>query len=101
MLKESNKMELRLKRFALTFIIICISVSLFSVIYAMQVERNCKSNIELLTDNNKLLKENNEHLKNNISILQEQKDFYQNKYYDYLEYSIELEQQMGIYNDYY
>ena len=53
----------------------------------------------MLTENNELLEENNRNLKEDNKDLIEDKKYYQSKYYDYFEYSIELEEQMGVYRN--
>lgn len=90
-------MKKLIKDFIVLMFIISLVMNVRLIIYVLQVERDCDSNIELLEESNKALEDNNKYLKKDISNLQEQKEYYQNKYYDYFEYTIELEQQMGIY----
>lgn len=90
-------MKKLIKDFIVLMFIISLVMNVRLIIYVLQVERDCDSNIELLEESNKTLEDNNKYLKKDISNLQEQKEYYQNKYYDYFEYTIELEQQMGIY----
>lgn len=90
-------MQAKLKRIIIPTLIASLIINFVLCIYVLDIKISYENNVELLEENNKLLKENNDNLENNISNEQEQKEYYQNKYYDYFEYSIELEQQMGIF----
>lgn len=92
-------MKSKLKRLIAPLAIVSLSVNLILGVYIVQIKHNYESNIQLLTENNELLEENNRNLKEDNKDLIEDKKYYQSKYYDYFEYSIELEEQMGVYRN--
>lgn len=92
-------MMLKAKRLIVPIVTLSLFINLISGIYIVQIKHNYESNIQLLEENNELLEENNRSLKEDNKDLIVDKKYYQRKYYDYFEYSIELEEQMGVYRN--
>lgn len=85
-------MALKAKRLIVSVVSLSLLINILSVVYIAQI----KNNQEAL---NKSYQSQIVELKKDNKDLQDKVTDYQDKYYDYYEYSIELEQQMGVYRN--
>lgn len=85
-------MTLKAKRLIVSVVALSLLINILSVVYIAQI----KNNQEAL---NKSYQSQIVELKKDNKDLQDKVTDYQDKYYDYYEYSIELEQQMGVYRN--
>ena len=92
-------MTLKAKRFIVSVVALSLLINILSVVYIAQIKNNqealnksYQSQIVELEKANKKLKKDNKDLQDKVT-------YYQDKYYDYFEYSIELEEQMGVYRN--
>ncbi|WP_300630682.1 hypothetical protein [uncultured Thomasclavelia sp.] len=95
-------MTLKAKRFIVSVVSLSLLINVLSAVYIAQIKNNqealnksYQSQIVELEKANKKLKKDNKDNKD----LQDKVTYYQDKYYDYFEYSIELEKQMGVYRN--
>ena len=85
-------MTLKAKRFIVSVVSLSLLINTLSVVYIAQIKNNQKAL-------NKSYQSQIVELKKDNKDLQDKVTDYQDKYYDYYEYSIELEQQMGVYRN--
>lgn len=85
-------MMLKAKRLIVSVVSLSLLINILSAVYIVQI----KNNQEAL---NKSYQSQIVELKKDNKDLQDKVTDYQDKYYDYYEYSIELEQQMGVYRN--
>lgn len=85
-------MMLKAKRLIVSVVSLSLLINVLSAVYIAQI----KNNQEAL---NKSYQSQIVELKKDNKDLQDKVTDYQDKYYDYYEYSIELEQQMGVYRN--
>lgn len=85
-------MTLKAKRLIVSVVSLSLLINVLSAVYIAQI----KNNQEAL---NKSYQSQIVELKKDNKDLQDKVTDYQDKYYDYYEYSIELEQQMGVYRN--
>lgn len=92
-------MTLKAKRLIVSVVSLSLLINILSAVYIAQIKKNqealnksYQSQIVELEKANKKLKKDNKDLQDKVT-------YYQDKYYDYYEYSIELEQQMGVYRN--
>lgn len=85
-------MTLKAKRLIVSVVALSLLINILSAVYIAQI----KNNQEAL---NKSYQSQIVELKKDNKDLQDKVTDYQDKYYDYYEYSIELEQQMGVYRN--
>lgn len=85
-------MMLKAKRLIVSVVSLSLLINVLSAVYIAQI----KNNQEAL---NKSYQSQIVKLKKDNKDLQDKVTDYQDKYYDYYEYSIELEQQMGVYRN--
>lgn len=78
-------MTLKAKRLIASIVSLSLLANLFFVIYIVQIERNFEAQKESYEEQ--------------LEEINDEKEYFQDKYYDYYEYSIELEQQMGVYRN--
>lgn len=85
-------MMLKAKRLIVSVVSLSLLINVLSAVYIAQI----KNNQEAL---NRSYQSQIVELKKDNKDLQDKVTDYQDKYYDYYEYSIELEQQMGVYRN--
>ena len=85
-------MTLKVKRFIVSVVSLSLLINILSAVYIAQIKNNQKAL-------NKSYQSQIVELKKDNKDLQDKVTDYQDKYYDYYEYSIELEQQMGVYRN--
>lgn len=78
-------MTLKAKRLIASIVSLSLLANLFFVIYIVQIERNFEAQKESYEEQ--------------LEEINDEKEYFQDKYFDYYEYSIELEQQMGVYRN--
>lgn len=100
-------MTLKAKRIIISILSLSLLANLFLAIYVAQIKTNTTSYknqiVELKKENERLekdmenLEEDKETLEENNDALLEDKKFFKDQYQKYLEYSEELQNQMGVY----
>lgn len=85
-------MRLITKRAICSLVALSLFFNLLAGAYILQIHKNYQSNTQILEEKIDNLQKDNDNL-------QKDKEYYQKEYNKYYQYSIELEQQMGVYRN--